>query len=316
MSDALRMQPGSAARWLAGTIADIPTPFDANGALDRPALARLCERQIEAGASAILVCETAGEASTLTAAERGQVIRTAVTAAANRVHVIAGAGSNATLQAVQNTRQAAAAGADAIMSVVPYYNRPTAEGIYAHFRAVGDATALPVILHDCPSRTGRALPDDTLVRLARWAQFVGLRDGTGDIARTVHLRSRLPVGFRLLSGDDATAVPFAAAGGDGNISLVANVAPQLCGALFAYCQRARWRAARRLHHQLLPLIEAFSRDTPAAVKYALSLQGLIAAGVRLPLTALDSPTMAAVMQAMTLLSAHTAAASRRQEVRC
>ncbi|BAM91956.1 dihydrodipicolinate synthase [Bradyrhizobium oligotrophicum S58] len=299
MSDAPRMQPGSAARWLAGTIADIPTPFDADGALDQPALARLCERQIEAGASAILVCETAGEASTLTAAEREQVIRTAVTVAANRVHVIAGAGSNATLQAVQNTRQAASAGADAIMSVVPYYNRPTAEGIYAHFRAVGDATALPVILHDCPSRTGRALPDDTLVSLARWAQFVGLRDGSGDIARTVHLRSRLPAGFRLLSGDDAMVVPFAAAGGDGNISLVANVAPQLCSKLFAYCQRARWPAARRLHHQLLPLIEAFNRDTPASVKYALSLQSIIAPRVRLPLTELESAAKTMVAQAMT-----------------
>ncbi|MGJ5069174.1 4-hydroxy-tetrahydrodipicolinate synthase [Bradyrhizobium oligotrophicum] len=309
MSAAPTPPRGPAARWLTGTIADIPTPFDATGAVDIAALARLCERQIEAGASAILVCETAGEASTLTAAEREAVIRAAVTAACNRVRVIAGAGSNATLQAVQNTRQAAAAGADAIMSVVPYYNRPTAEGIYAHFRAVGDSTTLPVILHDCPSRTGRALPDETLIRLSRWAQFVGLRDSTGDTARAVHLRSLTPPGFRLLSGDDMAAVPFAAAGGDGCFSLAANVAPELCNVLFATCQRARWRAARRLHGRLLPLIEAFNRDAPAALKYALSLQGLIAAGVRLPLTELDGAAKTMIGQAMARLSASSAATS-------
>ncbi|GLH79814.1 4-hydroxy-tetrahydrodipicolinate synthase [Bradyrhizobium sp. SSBR45G] len=306
MSEAATTRRGSAARWLAGIIADIPTPFDATGALDLAALTRLCERQIEAGASAILVCETAGEASTLTAAEREAVIRTAVEVARGRVHVIAGAGSNSTLQAVQNTRQAAVAGADAVMSVVPYYNRPTAEGIYVHFRAVADATALPVILHDCPSRTGRALPDDTLIRLARWAQFVGLRDTTGDVARAVHLRSLAPPGFRLLSGDDIAVVPFMAAGGDGCFSLMANVAPQLCNALFTTCQRARWHAARRLHRRLLPLIETFNRDAPVALKYALSLEGLAAAHVRLPLTELDTPAKAMLAQAMAQLNASSA----------
>ena len=307
MTAASPMQREAARGWLAGAIADIPTPFDRSGALDIAALARLCERQIEAGASAILVCETAGEASTLTAAEREAVIRTAVTVACNRIHVIAGAGSNSTLQAVQNTRQAAAAGADAIMSVVPYYNRPTAEGIYAHFRAVGDATALPIILHDCPARTGRGLPDETLIRLAQWAQFIGLRDSTGDIARVVHLRARVPLGFRLL-GDDLTAVAYAAAGGDGCFSLAANIAPQLCNALLESCRRGRWRTARRLHQQLLQLSEATSRELPAALKSALSLQGLAMPHVRLPLTELDQPAQAMVAQAMAELNAWLATA--------
>ncbi|MGJ5206361.1 4-hydroxy-tetrahydrodipicolinate synthase [Bradyrhizobium sp. HKCCYLR20261] len=291
-----------ATRWLAGAIADIPTPFAAGGALDIPALDRLCARQIEAGASAILVCEIAGEVSTLTAAERDAVIRTAVAAARNRVFVIAGAGSNSTLQAVQNTRQAAAAGADAVMSVVPYYNRPTAEGIYAHFRAVGDATALPIILHDCPSRTARALPDEILVRLARWAQFVGLRDATGDVARVVRLRALVPPGFRLLAGDDTAAVPLAAAGCDGWFSLVANVAPQLCSAILTACQCGRWSAARRLHRRLLPLIELTNREVPAALKQALSLQGLAAADVRLPLTELDTAAKGMMAHAMARMS--------------
>ena len=150
------------ALWLAGYIADLPTPFDEDGALDLAALTRLCERQIEAGASAIVVGETAGEASTLTPAEHDRIIRTAVEAARGRIRVIAGAGSNSTRQAIELTGHAAAAGADAVLSVVPYYNKPMQAGIQAHFQAIADSTTLPVILHDIPSRTVRELSDDTL----------------------------------------------------------------------------------------------------------------------------------------------------------
>src|SRR5450631_223894 len=171
------------ATWLAGYIPDLPTPFDESDRLDLTSLAGLCERQIEAGVSAIVVGETAGEASTLTSAEHDTVVRTAVEIARGRVRVIAGAGSNSTSQAVELTRRAEAAGADAVLSVVPYYNKPMQAGIYAHFQAVADSTALPIILHDIPSRTIRELSDDTLLRLAQSRQFIGLRDGTGDIAR-------------------------------------------------------------------------------------------------------------------------------------
>jgi 4-hydroxy-tetrahydrodipicolinate synthase len=298
---------GHPAKWLTGFIPDIPTPFNADGSIDFAAFARLCEHQIEAGVHAILICDTAGETSTLTPTERTQLIRTAVQTSGKRAHVIAGAGSNATRQAVELTRQAAAAGADAILSVVPYYNRPMQEGVFAHFRAVADATALPIILHDCPARTARALSDDTLVRLAQSSQFVGLCDSTGDVARVAVLRARLPVGFRLLGGEDATALPFVAAGGDGCISQVVNVAPDLCSAMFAYAQRARWRAARRLYHQILPSIECFARESPAALKYALSLQGLIRADVRLPLVGLDASAKTAAADAIALLAPHTPA---------
>ncbi|WP_316165897.1 MULTISPECIES: 4-hydroxy-tetrahydrodipicolinate synthase [unclassified Bradyrhizobium] len=292
---------GHPARWLAGYIPDIPTPFDAEGTVDLAALGRLCERQIEAGALAIVVCDIVGEAATLTPAERDAIIRTAVEASRKRVHVIAGAGSNSTGLAVENTKQAAAAGADAILSVVPYYNRPMQEGLDAHFRAVAAATALPIILHDCPARTARGLSDDTLARLAQSSQFVGLRDGTGDIMRTARLRSLLPAGFRLLSGDDATALPFIAAGGDGCISQVINIAPHQCAAMLAYGQRARWRAARRLYRQMLPMVEALASDTPAALKYALSLQDLMRPDVRLPLVALDEEAKTTVAKANALL---------------
>ena len=183
------------ATWLAGYIPDLPTPFDDAGAVDLDAFARLCERQIAAGVPAIVVCETAGEASTLTPAEQESIIRAAVRLARGRVRIIAGAGSNSTSQAIELTQRAEAAGADAVLSVVPYYNKPMQAGIHAHFRAIADATALPIILHDIPSRTMRELADDTLARLAQSKQFIGLRDGTGDAARPLRLRSRLPAGL-------------------------------------------------------------------------------------------------------------------------
>src|SRR5471030_1512554 len=213
--------------WLAGYIPDLPTPFDDNDRIDLTAFARLCERQIEAGVSAIVVGETTGEASTLTSAEHDTVVRTAVEIARGRVRVIAGAGSNSTSQAIEPTRRAAAAGADAVLSVVPYYNKPMQAGIFAHFQAVADKTSLPIILHDIPSRTIRELSDDTLARLAKSSQFIGLRDATCDITRPMRLRPQLPPGFRLLSGDDTTALAFIADGGDGCISLVSNIAPDL-----------------------------------------------------------------------------------------
>jgi 4-hydroxy-tetrahydrodipicolinate synthase len=166
---------------MTGYIPDLPTPFDDTGEVDGKAFARLCERQIEAGVPALVVCETAGEASTLSATEQERIIRTAVGIAQGRTRVIAGAGSNSTRQAIELTRRAEAAGADAVLSVIPYYNKPMQEGIYEHFRAIADSTGLPIILHDIPSRTVRELADDTLARLAQCGQIVGLRDATGDV---------------------------------------------------------------------------------------------------------------------------------------
>src|SRR5258705_3475254 len=203
------------ATWLAGYIPDFPTPFDEDDRLDLAAFAKLCERQIEAGVSAITVAETAGEASTLTPAEHQTIVRAAVEIARGRVRVIAGAGSNSTSQAIELTRRAEAAGADAVLSVVPYYNKPMQAGIDAHFRSIAGSTALPIILHDIPSRTNRELSDDTLARLSQSRQFIGLRDGTGDVARPLRLQPLLPSSFRLLSGDDATALAFFTNGGGG-----------------------------------------------------------------------------------------------------
>jgi 4-hydroxy-tetrahydrodipicolinate synthase len=275
------------ASWLAGYIPDLPTPFDQNDRVDLAALATLCERQIAADVPAIVVCETAGEASTLTPAEQETIIRTAVEVARGRTRVIAGAGSNSTSHAIDFAQSAELAGADALLSVVPYYNKPMQAGITAHFRAIAEETALPIILHDIPSRTIRELSDDTLARLAESRQFIGLRDATGEIARPTRLRPLLPSGFRLLSGDDATALGFIANGGDGCLSMVSNVAPDLCRVIFSSCRQARLQSARYLQSRLAPLTASLAKEGPAALKYALSLLGLMPPNTRLPMVELD-----------------------------
>jgi 4-hydroxy-tetrahydrodipicolinate synthase len=286
------------ATWLAGYIPDLPTPFDVNGAIDLTAFERLCERHIRAGVSAIVAGETTGEASTLTPAEHETIVHAAVGIARGRVRVIAGAGSNSTSQAIELTRRADAAGADAILSVVPYYNKPMQAGIDAHFQAIAGSTTLPVILHDIPSRTIRELADDTLTRLAGSKQFIGLRDGTGDITRLLRLRPRLPHGFRLLSGDDATAPAFIANGGDGCISTIANVAPELCLAIFSSCRQGRLQTARYLDDRLAPLTAALSKESPAALKYALCLLGFMSPTTRLPIVELADSAKAEVAGAI------------------
>jgi 4-hydroxy-tetrahydrodipicolinate synthase len=286
------------ATWLAGYIPDLPTPFDDNDAIDLAAFAKLCERQIEAGVSAIVAGETTGEASTLTLAEHDALVRSAVGIARRRVRVIAGTGSNSTSQAVELTRRAEAAGADAVLSVVPYYNKPMQAGIYAHFQAIADSTTLPVILHDVPSRTIRELADDTLVRLSESRQFIGLRDGTGDIMRPMRVRPRLPSGFRLLSGDDTTALAFMTNGGDGCVSMVSNVAPELCQAMFSLCRQGRLQTARYLQKRLAPLSAALDKESPAALKYALGRLGLMRPNTRLPIVTLAERAKAEIANAI------------------
>jgi 4-hydroxy-tetrahydrodipicolinate synthase len=288
--------------WLAGSIPDLPTPFDADGAIDRTAFARLCTRQIEAGAPALVVGETAGEASTLSTAEQELLIRAAVDIANGRAKVIAGAGSNSTSHAIELARCAEAAGADAVMCVVPYYNKPMQEGIAAHFQAIALSIGLPIVLHDVPARTIRELADDTLLRLAERRQFVGLRDGTGDVMRPLRLSARLRGGFRLMSGDDATALAYVAAGGDGAISMLANVTPDLCRAIHSNLRQGRLQTARYLQRRLTSLQACLGRESPAALKYALSLLGQMRPTMRLPLVELDEPSRLAVASALMVIA--------------
>jgi 4-hydroxy-tetrahydrodipicolinate synthase len=284
--------------WLTGYIPDLPTPFDETGRVDLKAFERLCERQIAAGVQAVIVCDTAGEASTLSAEEQGSIIRAASRIAQGRARVIAGASSNSTRQAVELTWRAQAAGADALLSVVPYYNKPMQGGIYAHFRAIAGSTGLPIILHDIPSRTVRELANDTLARLGESKQFIGLRDGTGDVTRPLRLKSLLPSEFRLMSGDDSTALAYTASGGDGCISMISNVRPDLCRIIFSNSRQGRLQTARDLQTRLAQLEACLSKDSPAALKYALSLLGLMHPDTRLPIVELDERAKAAVAKAV------------------
>lgn len=280
-------------------IADLPTPFHTDGTLDLLTFARLCERQVCAGASAMVVGETIGEGDTLSLDERMTLIRTAVGIARGRLWVIAGAGSNCTARAIEWTRMAQASGADAAMTVVPYYNKPTATGIATHFHAMIAATTLPIILHDAPSRCMRGLTDETIIDLAASSRVIGLRDDAGDASRMTRLRPLLPPDFRLLTGHDATALPYLLTGGDGVVSAVANVAPQLCRGMYVAARKGCPRYATTISDMLTPLAAALSSEQISSiVKYAMSLRGLGNAAVRLPRMPLDDAEQRLVQNAM------------------
>jgi 4-hydroxy-tetrahydrodipicolinate synthase len=284
---------------LSGYAPALPTPFTDTDTIDVVALEQLCERQVQEGASALVVCGTTGEAPNLNRAEHKTIIRMAVRAARGRIPVIAGAGSNSTSQAIELSRDAQAAGADAVLSVVPYYNKPTQSGMYAHFRAIAESTGLPIILYDVPSRTVCGLADDTVARLADMPQFIGLKDATGDVTRPLRLRSLLGPDFRLLSGDDATALGFLAAGGDGCISVTSNVAPGLCQDVYLALTQGHLAQAQRLATVAARLTAVlFSESNPAPVKYALSLLNLMSPRVRLPLVELAAESKAQVDRVM------------------
>lgn len=274
---------------LSGYAPALPTPFDADDGIDGEAFEQLCHLQIANGATALVVCGTTGEAPTLSPREHSELIRIAVAVARGRVPVIAGAGSNATAHAIELSKDAEANGADAILSVVPYYNKPTQEGLYAHYCEIAASTGLPVILYDVPSRTGRGLADETIARLAEVPRIIGLKDAAGDITRPVRLRALLGPEFRLFSGDDALALAYFVQGGDGCISVTSNVAPELCRSMFLAWKLGQTRSAQRLAKPIAELTTALFRETnPVPVKYALSLFGLMSPKVRLPLVELGA----------------------------
>jgi 4-hydroxy-tetrahydrodipicolinate synthase len=280
---------------LSGYAPALPTPFAQNGNVDSVALEALCDRQIQEGATALVVCGTTGEAPTLTRAEHYAIVCIAVGVAQGRVPVIAGAGSNSTSQAIELARDAEAAGADAVLSVVPYYNKPMQAGMRAHFRAIADAMGLPIILYDVPARTVCGLADDTVARLAECPKFIGLKDATGDVTRPLRLRSRLGPEFRLLSGDDATALAFIGQGGNGCISVTSNVAPGLCRAMYLAFKQGQLSRAQALAAVAARLTGAlFTESNPVPVKYALSAMKMMSPGVRLPLVELKGDTKAVI----------------------
>jgi 4-hydroxy-tetrahydrodipicolinate synthase len=276
---------------LSGYAPALPTPFDENDSINAAAFEHFCELQISNGATALVVGGTTGEAPNLSGEEHRKLFRIATGVSRGRVPIIAGAGSNSTQHAIELTKDAEASGADAILSVVPYYNRPTQTGLYAHFSEIAASTGLPIILYDVPTRTACGLADETVARLAELPPIAGLKDATGDPGRIARLRMLVGTDFRLLSGDDATALAFIAQGGDGCISVTSNMAPGLCRDAFQTLRQGQITRAQRLSHPIAQLTADLFRETnPAPLKFALSLFGLMAPRVRLPLVEIGEKT--------------------------
>jgi 4-hydroxy-tetrahydrodipicolinate synthase len=277
---------------LSGYAPALPTPFNGAGNIDAAAFVRLCELQIANGATALVVCGTTGEAPTLSAEEHRDLIRMAVSVSRGRIPIIAGAGANATAHAIELTKDAEAAGADAILSVVPYYNKPTQSGIFAHFLKIAGSTGLPIILYDVPSRTACGLADETIARLAELPGVIGLKDAASDATRPTRLRPLVGTDFRLLCGDDAIAFAYFAHGGDGCVSVMSNVAPGLCRNVFLAWRQGHSVRAQRLARPTAQLTAAlFQGSNPVPVKQALALFGLMSPDVRLPLVGLSDQSL-------------------------
>lgn len=283
-----------------GSITALITTMRANGSVDEEAFAAFVDWQIREGSHGVVPVGTTGESPTLTHTEHRRVIEIAVSVAKGRVPVIAGTGSNSTAEALELTRHARKVGADAALLVAPYYNKPTQEGLYLHFSAIADGTDLPLIVYNIPSRSVVDISVETMARLARHPNIIGVKDATANLARPLATRHACGPDFCQLSGEDLTAVAFLAAGGQGCISVTANVAPRLCSEMQVAWQQGSAREAMAIQERLFPLHEAlFSETSPAPVKYAACTLGHGSAFCRLPLAPLSETTRARVRAAMT-----------------
>ncbi len=274
---------------LQGSLVAIVTPMHEDGTLDYPRLQALVDWHVQQGTAAIVVVGTTGESPTVDVQEHEALIKATVSYAAGRIPVVAGTGANSTREAIELTRFARSVGADYALSVVPYYNKPTQEGLYRHFKSIAESVDLPLILYNVPGRTVADLSNDTALRLAQIPGIVGIKDATADLYRATDLFARAPQGFACYTGDDGTAAAFMLLGGQGVISVTANVAPAAMAQLCAAALRGDALATRQINTPLLALHrDLFVEANPIPVKWALHEMGRIGPGLRLPLTPLAS----------------------------
>lgn len=267
-----------------GSIPALVTPFKDN-AIDRDTYVNLIERQIQAGSGALVPVGTTGESATLSHTEHREAVSLCLEAAKGRVPVIAGCGSNSTAEAIGLVQHAKEEGADAVLTVCPYYNKPDQEGLFAHFKAINDAVSIPIILYNVPGRTSCDLKPETVGRLSQLENVVGIKDATGDLSRVTLHRQLAGDDFIQLSGDDPSALGFCAMGGAGGISVTANVAPELSAKLYAAVQDGDLKAAQAIDKKLRGLHTGlFASPSPGPTKYALAKLGLCSETVRLPIT--------------------------------
>ncbi|HEY2750047.1 4-hydroxy-tetrahydrodipicolinate synthase [Phenylobacterium sp.] len=281
-----------------GVLPALVTPFR-NGAVDEDAFVRLVERQIAGGVHGLVPVGTTGETATLSHDEHRQVVELCVKTAAGRVPVVAGAGSNATDEAIELVRHAKQVGAAAALVVTPYYNRPSQEGLYAHFAAINEAVQLPVLVYNVPSRTSVDISNEILARLAKLPNIVGIKDATGDLARASFQRLMCGEGWTMLSGDDPTALGYMAHGGHGCISVTANVAPEQCSTFYNDALAGQWQGALYGQDRLVRLHKALFTDaSPSPTKFALAHLGLCEEDVRLPIVPASEASRTEVLAAM------------------
>ncbi|MEA2952081.1 MAG: 4-hydroxy-tetrahydrodipicolinate synthase [Alphaproteobacteria bacterium] len=281
-----------------GSFTALVTPFN-NGSLDEKAFRGLVDWQIGEGTSGLVPVGTTGESPTLSHEEHRLVVEWCVQQAKGRVPVIAGAGSNSTAEAIELSQHAEAAGADAVLIVTPYYNKPTQEGLYQHYKAINDAIGIPIIIYNIPGRSVVDMSVETMQRLFELDNIAGVKDATANVIRVSQQRAAMGADFNQLSGEDASALGFMAHGGHGCISVTSNVAPRLCAEFQTACSKGDFALALKLQDKLMPLHNAlFIETNPAPAKYALSVLGRCAETVRLPMVPLAERTKAAVCEAM------------------
>lgn len=287
--------------WLRGCATALVTPFKSDGAVDEDALTRLIEYQLTGGIKLLVPCGTTGESATMTEAEDQFVIGHAIELARDRARVIAGTGSNSTAVTIENSKIAKAMGADAVLVVAPFYNKPTQAGLYAHFRAIAEAVDIPIVIYNVPGRTSCNIAAETTLRLARDCEnIVAVKEASGNLAQIMEILRGRPEGFCVLSGDDAFTFPMIALGADGLISVASNEAPSLMSGLVNLALEGNWEEARELHYRLLPLMEAnFIESSPGPVKAGVAMMGLIDENYRLPLVPIDDKTRVVLHQVLT-----------------
>lgn len=284
---------------IVGSIVALVTPMHEDGSVDYPALRRLIDWHIAEGTDCIGVVGTTGESPTVTVEEHCEIIRVAVEHAKGRVPIMAGTGGNSTAEAIELSRFAQQVGADCTLSVVPYYNKPSQEGIYRHFKAIAEAVDVPMVLYNVPGRTVADMQVETALRLAQVPGIVGIKEASGAIDRAAWLVKLAPPGFSIYSGDDSTAVALMLLGGHGNVSVTANVAPRAMHALCTAALAGNAREAAAIHLKLLPLHKTlFVESSPAPTKWAMARLGLCGAALRLPITPLTEAGQKSVEQAM------------------
>jgi 4-hydroxy-tetrahydrodipicolinate synthase len=284
---------------IVGSIVALVTPMHEDGSIDCDALRRLVDWHVAEGTDCIGVVGTTGESPTVSVEEHCEVIRVAVEHAKGRVPIMAGAGGNSTAEAIELSRYARKVGADCTLSVVPYYNKPSQEGLYQHFKTIAEAVDIPMVLYNVPGRTVADMQVETVLRLAQVPGIVGIKEATGEIDRASWLIRQAPKGFSIYSGDDGTAVALMLLGGHGNVSVTANVAPRAMHELCVAALAGRAKEAAAIHLRLLPLhTHLFIEPSPAPTKWAMGKLGLCGTALRLPITPLSAPSQAVVGQAL------------------